>query len=357
MNSMNGNSLEIRVQEKMCLLGHDKMLVVEIMGALERYQAKEIFEQEKDQTKTELTYEDWVVEKKLEQLLKNLEYAGQNCLTFVKDRRNWVWLRNIAIKCGCRDPHRQDELISEVLTKFLSTSHIEKYNPLRSTYQHHLFHAVKTTNYSIQEREKRNVLRKSVSIDTTLERDSTWEVSEDDALLSNKGSGELKSRDKGVLPHLVYEEMLVQFKDDLDRELPSVIAKSGKKTKMSEVWGWFWDKRLTLEEMCKEGEVEQSTMRRYFEKIRRHFMIFFGIDIPMRLWQRPEEREKYGYRENSEASRDAFIEKQLKTKPKEKEKDWGELLRQRWETQLKRWDKKRRENESVGRTEGPERVE
>lgn len=284
----------------------------DLMGDLQRFDAMTVFEEDCKRKERTIPFTDWLREK-LPQLVKNRQYAGGDLENFVGEKSNLEWMQAIARSLGARDSYAIDDLTQEVLVKFLITNHVEKFNPLKGPWKRHIFLAVKTTMISRWSRSTRSIEYGAFSLNETptgRDDDTTWEISNERIGVNGKCSKGIGLSEDDPLNVVVVVEELEHFKLYLDwKETPleKKLDDGGiKRTQLSEIWDWFWSERLTLEELCKKAGVRQSTMRRYFDKVRLKFIQFFGVDIPLRLWPTLVMREQYGDRSFSEKATKNF---------------------------------------------------
>jgi len=253
-----------------------------------------------------LTFGEWV-KGKLPQIDKNYKYIGITLEKFLMVKSNMEWVESIVRRVCRKSIQDQEDLVQDVLYKLHKTNHIEKYNPLKASFQRHLFWAFKTTNISRYNRRIRDALTKSISFSGDIE-DSPLEFSDFNCSVNGKEMKDISDNDPVYASSFIEELKL--FKEYMDEEVGvKTKDKLGviREIKLSQIFDWFWVDYAALNTLCIRAGVESSTMRRYFEKIRLSFMQYFGIDIPMRLWERQEEYERYGTRAYSNKNTLDFI--------------------------------------------------
>lgn len=265
-------------------------------------------------------------------LAEQLPYVNQTLEQFAGDPENWNWLSRVAYTVGAWNPTDADELVSALMYKFVVCNHIEKYNPLESSFKYHIYRAARTTWITALSKRSRNPLAKAVPISNKSPDDPATERGLSVGHITNVTTcdGEVVMNPETRPPVIsgddpsnmaILREELERFLKWLDEVEPGIKA-SKRHTRLSEVWGWYWKEHLTLSGgevlgdgedkvyirgLCDEAVVQPSTMRRYFDRMRYRFILRFGIDLPHRLWSNPEDLLLYGRKAYTGKNTAAFV--------------------------------------------------
>lgn len=266
-------------------------------------------------------------------LSEQLPFVNQTCEDFASVPENLKWMEQVARNVGAWNATDAEDLVGQCLYKFVVTNHVEKFNPLKASWKHHIYRAMRTTWITALGRRSRSVLTNAVPIlNRSADEDSgekglsVGNISNvqtaDGGIVLNSGS-----RPK-VLTHddpayaVVLKEEVALFVDWLD-EVETGIKASARHTKMSEIWNGYWVENKTLdggkvsdgeataylEGLCDLAVVQPSTMRRYFDRLRYRFILRFKIDLPHRLWHKPEDVRLYGRKPYTQKATFAFLDR------------------------------------------------
>ena len=113
--------------------------------------------------KRELGKNDWLMSK-VDLIEMGLPFYGRTGGWFANESGMEKWIEAMLRSLGEYSYHRIEELRQEVLYKIILTGHVEKFNPIITSWKHFIYTVVKTTRASYYARRSTRILAQAQSM-------------------------------------------------------------------------------------------------------------------------------------------------------------------------------------------------